>query len=396
MSTFAYAGCDALGVSCRGWIDAPSSKRARFLLAEQGILTESLQPVSAQRRLRLHASSRERLYRELGALVDAGLPLEQALGILMKGADPALCLPAAALREQIREGGRVAQAFAAVGCASSTFELAALEAAERSGNIASTFLALANVLDHRRQMHDRLVSAVTYPLFVCALGVLVAAFMSFFMAPRALDMLQDLQGSPPARARAVVFTLRLILLGGGACALCLWPLLRFARSRFVQQPGRRSRLERRLYGLPGFCRVLESLWASRFAAALAMLSRSGAMRVDALALAGAASGSAWVAADAVIQADAVRQGAPLSRAISAIPPLRRALSEWARIGESGGCLDDLMEQASERLRQDFQRRLSGAMSLLEPILILVIGVFVLAVALAVLLPLLTVARNMAM
>lgn len=396
MSTYAYTGYDTSGVGRKGWIEAVSAKRARLLLAEQGILTDSLHSVAENLAPSLPEASREVLFRELGALLKAGLPLEQALGVLMQGTDQALAPPAAALRERIREGGGFAAAWSSVCPGQSAFESAALSAAEMSGDLATAFVSLASVLGGRRRLREQLRTALTYPVFVCILGLLVAAGMSFFIAPRAIGILAELQGETPAGPAAMLLGLRILLLSGVSLLVLLFLLRPVVMGSLRRHPQGMASLEKRLFRVPGLRGILESLWSSRFASALAMLSRAGAQRVDSLAMAGEASGSVWVAMETAGQAVSVRQGAPLSHAVEAVAPLRRSLAEWTRIGETGGCLDELLDEAADRLQSEYRRRLERGMSLLEPVLILLIGAFVLVVALSVLLPLLTVSRAIAL
>jgi general secretion pathway protein F len=132
-------------------------------------------------------------------------------------------------------------------------------------------------------------------------------------------------------------------------------------------------------------RTLVSL---RFSRTLVLLLRGGVSAVDALALAGQATGNAWVADLIRQQADAVRHGVSLSQAIRAVPPLE-SLTGWVKAGEASGDLTALLDKAADRLQQRWQTYLTRTTSLLEPVLILMVGVFVLLIALAILLPVLS-------
>ena len=145
---------------------------------------------------------------------------------------------------------------------------------------------------------------------------------------------------------------------------------------------------RRLDRLPLYRQGARTLASLRFARTLVLLLRGGVSAVDALDLAGQSTGNAWVAGLVQQQADAVRHGTSLSQAIRAVPPLE-ALSGWIKAGEASGDLTALLEKAADRLQQRWQTYLARTTSLLEPLLILLVGAFVLLIALAILLPVLS-------
>ena len=139
--------------------------------------------------------------------------------------------------------------------------------------------------------------------------------------------------------------------------------------------------------------IHERLWSLRFAGTMSLLVAAGVAPQEALAVAGAATGSYWLTQAAGERAAAVRQGESLSAAIAALPPLRPHLLEWVRVGESAGNLREMLGQAARRARQGYENRLARLLALLEPALIFAVGLAVLAVAYTVLKPMLDLARS---
>ena len=125
---------------------------------------------------------------------------------------------------------------------------------------------------------------------------------------------------------------------------------------------------------------------------LAILLRGGVAAVDAMAAAGRASGSAWVEHLAATEADAVRHGSTLADAVRRIPPLSGSLPAWVQIGEASGALQRMLQHAADRLQRQWEQYVTRVLSLLEPALILLIGVFVLLVTLSILLPVISMNR----
>ena len=136
-------------------------------------------------------------------------------------------------------------------------------------------------------------------------------------------------------------------------------------------------------------RILVNL---RFARTLAMVLRGGVSVIDGLVLAGRATGSPWVEELAEAEARAVRHGGRRSDSVGRIPPLAGSLPGWIRAGEASGGLPRLMESAGDRCQAHWQRFAGRCLGILEPALILVIGAFVLLIASAILLPIVTLSR----
>lgn len=394
MSSYTYNGYDSGGHACRGWVEASSPKHARVLLRGQGIVAESVRAAAEiPGKRRAGSESRERLYREVGVLLESGLPLERALTLTMENGDAGAALRAAALRDAVRDGDDFAKACDKVCGGLPAEEKAILRAAELSGTLDRMCLTLAETLEASVQLRSRVRSMLLYPAFVLVLGLAVAFLMGGVLAPGASRMLVALRGEAPLRAMRMLHLARWFSWG-----LLLMPVLGLAVYFRGRRLVRRSEdfrisLERRGLRVPVLRRLLVSFWSARFARVLALLVGAGAPLVEGMALAGEASGSRLVAGMAREQAEAIEHGARLSEAMGRIPALREVLVEWVRIGETGGSLVSLLQQASRRLDADFERRLGRLLAWIEPGLILLIGLFVMLVALTVLVPMLTVARE---
>ena len=113
-----------------------------------------------------------------------------------------------------------------------------------------------------------------------------------------------------------------------------------------------------------------------------------------MSLAGRATGSAWVGRLAENGAEALRHGKSLAEAVRAIEPLSASLPGWIQAGEASGKLEDLLENAGDRYQQQWDRLISRGLSVLEPVLILAVGLFVLLIALSILMPVMSLNQAM--
>jgi general secretion pathway protein F len=142
-------------------------------------------------------------------------------------------------------------------------------------------------------------------------------------------------------------------------------------------------------GLPLVGPAYAALVNLRFSRTLALLLRAGVPLTEGMDMAGRATGSVWTRTSVAEQADFVRQGRSLADAMRAIAPFRGSLPGWIEAGEASGDLAGMLESAAVRYQQQWDRTVSRFLALLEPALVLVVGVFVLLVALSILLPLLS-------
>jgi type II secretory pathway component PulF len=149
-----------------------------------------------------------------------------------------------------------------------------------------------------------------------------------------------------------------------------------------------------LFRTPLVQRGYSALVNLRFARTLSLLLGGGVSLVDGVILAGRATGSAWVARLAESGAEALRHGKNLAEAVRAIEPLSASLPGWIQAGEASGKLENLLENAGDRYQQQWDRLISRGLSVLEPLLILAVGLFVLLIALSILLPVMSLNQAM--
>lgn len=392
MSVFAYIGRDAAGHRQRGWIEADTPKSARIVLDGRGILTEKLTPAVISGRLGL--DGRARLYRELGVMLRAGFTLERALGMLLDEGQTDLPMRGflIGLRDRIRDGLPLSRAILVLTPKLPAFERAALMVAEQAGLQGQMLEQLADFLEAQLALAERLRAALLYPVAVMVLATALLSMMMFVVLPKATTLFAQFGDGIPSAAKMVstwgprlMFLVLLLALALGLAGL-------WARRAARHDARLAMRLEQGLLRVPIVNAILARLWSLRFASTMSLLVQAGVTPQESLAVAGAATGSSWIAALTTEQAERVRQGASLSSAVAAMPPLAPHLTEWVRVGESAGNLKEMLNQAALRCRQGYEGRLTRMLGLLEPALILIVGLAVLVVAYTVLKPMLDLAR----
>ena len=392
MKTYQYRGYDVSGTSARGFVEALSAKAAREALASRGVLADKLTPTG--HKARFCTESRSIVFRELSALLKAGVPLTRALEILIASPDSALYASVlAGVRDRVREGSTLARALREGSVSVSAYELAVIEAAEATAGLAELLENVSDFLDDQVSSRERVRSALIYPIFVGITGVLVATVMLVFLVPKAELLLQTGNADMPAITQIAMTLGRLSLRIGPVLLGLLVAAVAIVTTQYRRNETFRVAFDRQRFRWPIVRKGTELLVNLRFCKTMAVLLQGGVSIEQAFPLAARASGNAWVAALAKLHADSLREGQPLSRVLADIPPLRERVPGWVAIGEESGELAPLLLAASKRLDDQWQRYVTRSLSLLEPVLILLIGAFVLFVTLAILLPVLSLSQS---
>lgn len=395
MSVFSYKGLDSSGRKCTGLTEADSPKSARALLAARGILTEKLDRVTPSHR-KVPAASRSLLYNDLGVLLNAGFNLEQAVSLLIgETSDACLASLLPVLRESIRNGASLSAAVCETIPSIPPFEKNALETAENSGLQGQMLLTLSGFLDAESATRDKIRSALTYPLAVLVLATGLLSLMVYVILPKASDMFMQFGDSLPASSRALALWaprfMTAFLVIAVVAALAAAKVSALAKKSVPVA----VRMEKLKLSVPVIGKLLPRLWAMRFAGTMSLLMKAGVAPQSAIEVSGTATGSAYVSGLAKEAAAEVRSGMPLSKAVTMITPLSANLTEWFRLGETSGNLREMLEHASARFRQSYEASLARLVGIIEPALIVVVGIVVLMIALTVIRPMLELARSVA-
>lgn len=369
-----------------------NAKDARKRLAASGTLAEDIS--AAGHRVRFPVGDRLVFYRELSSLLAAGLPMVKALDTLIDTPDAERSRSLlAGVRDAVREGTSLSDALAGAADSVGLFEQSVIKAAERSGDMEGMLEQLAAFLEDREQLQQRVLSALIYPAIVFTVGVCVAVVMLGFLVPRAQEILSKANVPLPAITRIVVGVGALAVKIGVPVLVAVGLGVLLLRRRMGDDEDLRVRLDRMLFRIPLFGVGYGILVNLRFAQTLAVLTRGGVPVTDGLVLAGRASGSPWVARLAESGGESVRHGGSLSAAVGGIPPLAESLPGWIRIGEAGGGVARLLDTAGRRYGDRWDRYVARCLSFLEPVLILIIGGFVLLVTLSVVLPVISLSQG---
>lgn len=398
MAVFLYEALDGNGKARRHTIEAETARAARSLLRAQGLAPVSVVPATPgastatgwNRELwpkRAFNSAALAVWtRQLASLVAAGLTLERAMAALAdETPDPTQAQLIAALRAEVNGGASLAAALQQHPREFDDSFVAVIAAGEQGGELSLVLERLATDLEDREALRHKLLSAALYPLIVSGFAVVIVMFLLTYVVPQVATAFSGGNKALPTLTVVMLSisgAIRQWGLAGLPVLLLLTGLLVWAR----RQPTQRVRMDAAWLRLPVLGRLSLGYNAARFSATLAMLAGSGVPILKALQTASHTLHNRALRADAQQALVMVREGAPIASALAASRRFPTLLITFTRLGEQTGQLPDMLQRCAHQLSADVQRRALRLATLLEPVLIVAMGLVVLLIVLSVMLP----------
>lgn len=393
MATYQYEAADAAGNIERGLIDAETERNARQLLRARGLLPLKVQAANRRGKSspvlsgsRLRSAELGWLTRQLAGLLEAGLPLEQALSAGLEQAERRHVRQVlSAVRADVRAGHRLCDALAAHPRDFPSIYCALIEAGEQSGELPQVMERLALHIESRGALRSKILTALIYPAIVTTVAIAVVVFLLSYVVPQVISAFNHTQQALPLLTRAMLAVSRFISEWGLIAALLAVIFLTVWRWS-LRVPEARLAWHTRVLALPMIGRYIVDLNTARYAATLAILAGSGVSLLSALEAAGRTLSNDRLRLAATQAGRMVREGAPLAAALQAqkiFPPL---LIHMIGSGERTGELPAMLERAASTLSAELERRTLALTAALEPAMTLLMGGIVLIIVLAVMMP----------
>ena len=397
MPAFAFEALSADGHTRKGTIEADSAKAARSLLRAQALVPLKVDALANTntadnpgvvffKRRVFSANALSVWTRQLAGLVSSGLPIERALASLSTEADrEAERNLVARLRADVNSGSTFAKALAEHPREFSTIYIAVIGAGEQSGQLAVVLEHLAQDLEDQQNLHAKLLGAALYPAIVSAVALGIVLFLMAYVVPQVASVFAGSKKALPFLT-VVMLALSDMVRQYGGLALIIGAVGIFAARQALKTPALRYRFDAAWLTLPIIGKLSRSFNAARFASTLAMLAAAGVPILKALQAAADTLSNHALRQDAQDALVAVREGAPLASALAQKKRFPGLLSMFARLGEQTGQLPLMLQRAAHQLSTEVQRKAMQLATLLEPLLIVVMGAVVMLIVLAVLLP----------
>ena len=396
MPAYRYEAADAAGRADRGVIEADSPKQARSHLRARGLTPIVVDPLAgsgtAQRGgrgmfvRRLSTQEQALFTRQLASLIVSGLPLDEALGALADQAERQYVHELlAGIRAEVMGGSSLSMALSQHPKDFPDIYRALVSAGEHSGHLGLVLERLATYIETRNQLTSKIRLAFTYPAIVTVVAFAIVIFLLSYVVPQVVSVFANTKQKLPLLTIIMLALSDFVRHWWWAGLIVLGAVSLIVRS-LLRQPDIKLAWHRYLLTAPLVGKLIRGYNTARFASTLAILVSAGVPILRSLQAAGETLTNQALKTNVDDATTRVREGASLARALAAQNQFPPVLVHLIRSGEATGNLPIMLERAATGEGQELERRTLFLTSLLEPLLILTMGVVVLLIVLAVLMP----------
>lgn len=397
MPAFRYEAADANGAIRKGIVNADSARAARADLRAQKLTPLAVKALEAQLDKagkitsprfgdRLSATELALFTRQLASLLEASLPLEQAFSALLEQAERTYVRDlTGSIRAEVMSGKSLSEALGQHPRDFADIYRALVLSGEQTGQLAQVLSRLAGYIERRNALVQQIRLAFTYPAIVTVVAFAIVIFLLTYVVPQIVSVFANTKQKLPLLTVIMLaisgfvrhYGWMVLLAGGGAV---------YAWRHALKNPAIRLRWHTCLLTAPLYGKFERSLNTSRFASTLAITTGSGVPILRALQTSRDTLTNVAMRIQVEDAMASVREGVSLARALAAHKHFPALLIHMIRAGELTGELPAMLERAANVQEQELERRALTLAGLLEPALILAMGVVVLLIVLAVLMP----------
>ncbi len=400
MPVFEYRALDSKGKKTRGLITADGPAAARLKLSQDLLYPTEIREVKEEDKKsstevfvsplaklqRVNPVEVTTALRQLATLISSGLPLVESLsGVIDQSEEPKLRKIFTQVRERVLEGNSLAQAMSAHPGIFSHIHVNMVRAGETGGALDIILRRLADFSERRLKLKKRIESAMTYPIFLLLISSVILIFLMTFVMPKVVGIFKGMKLALPWSTQVLIFVTYVISNYWWLLALGAVGLAGLIAALVRTETGARA-WDRIKMGFPLLGRLHRKAVIARFTRTLSILLKSGIPLVDALEISRPAMGNR-ILEDGIKEATKlVGEGSDFAtplRQKGGFPPL---VVQLVRAGEKSGELEEMLAKAAEVYEDDVEATIASLTSIIEPVVILFMGVVVGFIVMAILLP----------
>ena len=393
MTAFRYEAVDRNGQTSKGVVEVDTARQARAHLRTMGLVPVWVNPVTEEGasqnsflKKRFSSAQLSLFTRQFSTLLSAGLTVEAALNALVEQTESDYARQiVAGVRGEVLAGQTLARALGKYGRVFPEIYRALVHAGEESGELAEVMLRLADYVESRNALRQKVMLAFLYPAAVTLVAVLVITGLLVYVVPQIVGVFRQSHQALPFLTRALIASSD-FLRATGWYWLALFAAGIWAFRRALNRESFRYRWHGYLLRLPLAGALIRGLNTARFANTLSILVGSGVPLLKALQAGSMVVTNLQLRASVEHSVDLVREGVSLSRALSEGKKFPPMLIHLIASGEASGRLAPMLERASRQQELEMEGKTAWLTGLMEPILIVTMGGIVLLIVLAIMLP----------
>ncbi len=399
MPVYEFIALDAQGKNVRGVIDADSPMAARQKIRSQGQYPVTLHEAkkkadhkvswSALSSFFLQRIKTDDIYvltRQLATLLGAGIPLVPALnGLIEQSRNKALQTILAQVREKVNEGEPLSTALNIYPRIFSPMYVNMVRAGESSGTLHLVLEQLADFGERQQAISSRIKAAMLYPIFMAVVGTLILTFLIAYIVPSITSVFAGAEQTLPLATIFLIKTSAFLRSYGWLLFLIIAAIL-IGLHQGLQTPAGRQKRDELLLKIPFLSDLARKRAAARFSRSLANLLHAGVPIINAISIVANIMDNVVLAR--IVQGASVEleKGESLGKYFRGKPYFPPMLAQMISVGEQSGALDSLLNKAADNYEREVETKTQAFTSLVEPVMILLMGVVVAFIVLSILLP----------
>lgn len=404
MSAFAYSALDQQGKVKKGVIEADNAKQVRQQLREQGLLptevnevsekniTQTGQTADLKNLFKMHGFGGVNqadvvlLTRQLETLIGSGIPIEEALlGVAQQTERPKLKNVIMAVRARVMEGHTLAASLGAYPSIFNELYRATIAAGEESGYLDAVLTRLADYIESQQIIKQKIQNAAIYPLLMTAVSLVIVIFLMTFVVPKIVTLFEEGGQALPA-ITVVMINISDFLRYYGLYLLIVFLALIFGFIIMLRYPWFKQGVHRFLLKIPLIGRSIRTINTARYARTLGILSGAGVPVVEAMRASTNVVMNLPIKESLNDAASKVREGGSIQKALAKTHYFPAMSLHLIASGEASGNLEKMLERSANAQDREVENLLNRTVALFEPFMTLFMGVVILIIVLAVLLP----------
>jgi len=403
MKVFKISYRDKAGKVSTERVEAETQSQAVDLLASRGMLTLSVAEEQTAHAAGKSASKPKRVkneevvifVRQFATMIDAGLPMLQCLQTLQEQQDQgALRDVLTVLVEDVNRGRSLSEALANFPKTFDKLFISMVRAGEAGGFLAEILEKLAVYLESSAALRRKVKSAMMYPLVVSIIALLVTALLMVKVVPQFVGIFDGVGLDLPLPTKMLIATSNFLKGYGGLVVLGAMVAAIFAFRAYNNTPAGRMNIDKLKFKLPVFGVLVQKVAIARFTSTLATLVSSGVPIISSLGIVSEASGNEVINKILKEARANTEKGEPIAVALRDTPYIPRMVAKMIEVGEATGRLDQMLSRIASYYTEQVNVAVAGLTSMIEPLLILFLGVVVGGIMLAMFMPIFKMTSNM--
>ncbi|MBZ2168178.1 type II secretion system inner membrane protein GspF [Marinobacter sp. F4216] len=396
MPAYEYKALDSRGKQRQGVLEGDAARAVRQQLREKGLTPLSVEP-AAQKQARsnplssrggLAAADLALVTRQLATLIQSGIPIEQALSAAaQQSTKPRIRSMLIAIRAKVMEGYSLADSLGEFPRAFPRLYRSTVAAGEHAGHLDLVLNRLADYTEGRQEARQKIQLAAIYPIILSIVAIAIVVFLLTYVVPDIIDVFLKQGQELPALTMAML-SVSEFLADYGIYLLILLIIAFIAFRVALRKPAFRERFHKSLLHMPLFSGMVRGVNTARYASTLSILTTSGVPLVEAMRIAGEVLSNDFLRGELRSAAKSVSEGGSLHRSLDQTGYFPPMMLHMIASGEASGELDDMLERTARMQENTLQSKIAAIVGLFEPLMLLVMGVVVLIIVLAIMLPIL--------